>query len=357
MPTPTPTPTPTPPPPTPTPPPTTYYPYVGTDCSGASVTIYTISANFSVSSIAYSDSAGLIAYTGIFVYGNVIYTYNAGAVTQQNSTHAHTGTDCNGNSVIIYTSQNIFAYTDIAYSDLCLTTTYTGYFVYSGIVYSYNGGSGTLGIATYAHNVSDCNGDPTTIYTNAASFSANDTAYSDPCLTTVFNGVITNGGAIYKYSSGASTRYYAHNGTNCDGSPVTIYTSDSLFNVNDTAYDSFCISTLYNGYFILAFSTYLYANGVGVSSNCPSPPTPSTYTDPNILRADIHSSYATGSGTWQTYRASVTGLFAANSGANQSDYRDHVIREFNRKISILNQPTGLFISPYDDGFRFTGVSI
>jgi hypothetical protein len=53
----------------------------------------------------------------------------------------------------------------------------------------------------------------------------------------------------------------------------------------------------------------------------------------------------------------VTGLFVANSGTNRSDYRDHVIREFNRKISVLNQPTGLFIKPFDDGFRFTGVSI
>jgi hypothetical protein len=53
----------------------------------------------------------------------------------------------------------------------------------------------------------------------------------------------------------------------------------------------------------------------------------------------------------------VTGLFISNSGTNQSDYRDHLIREFNRKINDLNQPTGLFIRPYDDGFRFTGDSI
>jgi hypothetical protein len=82
-----------------------------------------------------------------------------------------------------------------------------------------------------------------------------------------------------------------------------------------------------------------------------------SYTDPQLFKSDIHSSYETGSGVWQGYRATLTGLFAANSGTNQSDYRDHLIREFNRKISILNQPTGLFISPYDDGFRFTGVSI
>lgn len=353
MPTPTPTPTPTPPPPTPTPPPPTYYPHVGTDCNGASVTIYTTNSGFSVSNTAYSDSEGQILYTGIFVYGNIINTYTDGNGTGGSATYSHTGTDCNGNSVTIYTNQSGFTNAYTAYSDLCLTTYYTGYFVYSGIVYSYINGTGTP--LAYAHSVTDCNGDPATIYTNAASFSASDTAYSGPCLTTVFNGVITNGGAIYKYSSGSSTRYYTQSGTNCDSDPVTIYISNSIFNNSNTAYDSSCISTLYNGYFIYASSTYLYTDGVGVSSSCPSPP--STYTDPNILRADIHSSYATGSGTWQTYRASVTGLFAANSGTNQSDYRDHVIREFNRKISILNQPTGLFISPYDDGFRFTGVSI
>ena len=351
-----PTPTPTPPPtPTPTPPPPIYYPHVGTDCSGASVTIYTTNSGFSVGNTAYSDSVGLLLYSGVFIYNNIINTYTGGSGTGGSATYPHTGTDCSGNSVTIYTAQSNFAYTDLAYSDLCQTTTYTGYFVYGGIAYSYNSGAGTP--YAYAHSVTDCNGDPTTIYTNAASFNASDTAYSDLCLTTVFNGAITNNDAIYKYSSGSSTRYYAQVGTNCDGDPVTIYTSYSIFSNSDTAYDSSCISTLYNGYFIFSLSTYLYTDGVGVSSSCPSPPTPSTYTDPNILRADIHSSYATGSGTWQTYRASVTGLFAANSGTNQSDYRDHVIREFNRKISILNQPTGLFISPYDDGFRFTGVSI
>jgi hypothetical protein len=91
----------------------------------------------------------------------------------------------------------------------------------------------------------------------------------------------------------------------------------------------------------------------GFAGPCPT----SSYTNPNILKADLHASYETGLGTWQNYRANVTGLFAANSGTNRSDYRDHLIREFNRKISVLNQPTGLFISPFDDGFRFTGVSV
>jgi hypothetical protein len=80
-------------------------------------------------------------------------------------------------------------------------------------------------------------------------------------------------------------------------------------------------------------------------------------TNPNLLKSEIHSNFETGTATWQNYRDNVTGLFISNSGTNQSDYRDHLIREFNRKINNLNQPTGLFIRPYDDGFRFTGDSI
>ena len=78
---------------------------------------------------------------------------------------------------------------------------------------------------------------------------------------------------------------------------------------------------------------------------------------PRLLQSQIHSSFETGSGTWSDFRTGVTGLFGANSGSNSADYRDHLIREFNRKINDLNQPSGLYISPYDNGFRFTGVSI
>jgi hypothetical protein len=153
---------------------------------------------------------------------------------------------------------------------------------------------------------------------------------------------------------------YEHGGTDCNGNSVTIYTTSTTFSYTDTAYQESALTSLYSGYFISnnSLSIYYYSAGAGTVSSCPMPPSPSpTYTSPNILKADIHASYETGSGTWQSYRVNVTGLFVANSGTNQSDYRDHVIREFNRKISILNQPTGLFISPYDDGFRFTGVSI
>jgi len=169
---------------------------------------------------------------------------------------------------------------------------------------------------------------------------------------------VYNGTIYYCNNIGAPTVFgasYAHVGTDCSGGSLTIYTNQASFSSSDIAYADICQTTLYNGYFIYSTSTYLYFDGIGSLSDCPSP-APS-YTNPNILKADIHSSYATGSGAWQTYRANVTGLFVSNSGANRADYRDHLVREFNRKISILNQPTGLFIRPFDNGFRFTGVSI
>lgn len=76
---------------------------------------------------------------------------------------------------------------------------------------------------------------------------------------------------------------------------------------------------------------------------------------PRTLQSQIHSSYETGSGAWVAFRTGIVDLY--NAASNKADYNDHLIREFNRKISILNQPTGLFIAPYDAGFRFTGTSI
>jgi hypothetical protein len=79
--------------------------------------------------------------------------------------------------------------------------------------------------------------------------------------------------------------------------------------------------------------------------------------NPRLLQSQIHANYSSGSGTWLDYRTGVTGLFLTQSGNNNADYRDHLIREYNRKINNLNQPTGLFIKPYDNGFRFTGNAI
>ena len=181
---------------------------------------------------------------------------------------------------------------------------------------------------------------------------------------------------------------FPYTGNDCDGNSVTIFTVDSVFSYIQSAYlDSF-LTTPFTGYFQYEGVVYFYLSGNASVSACPPtppptptpppptptpppptptpppPPTPTPtptppppMTSPDLLKSEIHSNFETGTATWQSYRDNVTGLFISNSGTNQSDYRDHLIREFNRKINNLNQPTGLFIRPYDDGFRFTVDSI
>jgi hypothetical protein len=343
------------PPPPPPPPPTTYE-YNGTDCNGSSVTIYTFSSPFSINSTAYSDANGTLTYSGYFIYSGNIYSYTGGNGTTITSV-GHNVFECAGNVITIYTNNAIFNIGSTAYANQCLTTLFNGAIVSDGNTYKYSGG---IASQSYAHVGTDCSGNSVTIYTDQSSFSSSTHAYSDTCLTSNFTGYFIYSGIAYYYSSGTSSRYsYAHVGTDCSGSSVTIYTNNTTFLYTDSANSDQCRTTNYTGYFIFSGTVYYYFNSSGSISSCPTPP-PSpapSYTNPNTLKADIHSSYATGSGAWQTYRANVTGLFVSNSGANRADYRDHLIREFNRKISILNQPTGLFIRPFDNGFRFTGVSI
>jgi hypothetical protein len=73
---------------------------------------------------------------------------------------------------------------------------------------------------------------------------------------------------------------------------------------------------------------------------------------PRILQGKIHSDFSTDSSVWISYRAQIADLYAAATATD--DFNDHLMREFNRKISILNQSTGLFFTPFDAGFRFVG---
>ncbi len=70
----------------------------------------------------------------------------------------------------------------------------------------------------------------------------------------------------------------------------------------------------------------------------------------------IHSNLSTGSGDWADVRTEVTGAYASQngSGVNYVYFSNHVIREFNDKITDLNLPTGLYLSPFDAGSRYTG---
>jgi len=363
-------PPPTPPPPPPTPPPT-YYAYVGTDCSGNNITIYTLSSIFSISDTAYSGAD--VTYSGYFIYSGNAYSYTSGNGTTITSV-GHNVFECAGNVITIYTNNISFNVSDTAYTNACLTTFFNGAIVIGGNNYKYSNG---VASQSYAYVGTLCNGSPVTIYTSQSSFSL-ITAFADQCLTTTYSGFFIYSGTVYYYQNGSGVQYsYAHVGTDCSINPVTIYTNSTTWSAADTAYSDQCLAATYSGYFLYNSLVYSYSGGSASISSCPTPPPPTptptpppptptptpppspapSYTNPNILKADIHSSYATGSGAWQTYRANVTGLFVSNSGANRADYRDHLIREFNRKISILNQPTGLFIRPFDNGFRFTGVSI
>jgi hypothetical protein len=71
---------------------------------------------------------------------------------------------------------------------------------------------------------------------------------------------------------------------------------------------------------------------------------------PRLLQATIHSDFSTDSGVWVDYRSEIEAL----SGESHQDLNDHLIREFNRKIQDLGQPTGLYFIPNDAGFRFIG---
>jgi len=73
------------------------------------------------------------------------------------------------------------------------------------------------------------------------------------------------------------------------------------------------------------------------------------------LKSEIHSSYTTGLATWSGYRGQIKSLYDA--AISKEDFNDHLIREYNKKIERLNQPTGLYISPFDGGGRFKGSSI
>ncbi len=76
---------------------------------------------------------------------------------------------------------------------------------------------------------------------------------------------------------------------------------------------------------------------------------------PRYLQAQIHADYSTGSSAWSDYRSQIKSMYDLSD--SKEDFNDHLIREYNRKIDRLNQETGLYIAPFDGGFRFIGDSI
>tara|TARA_A100001201_G_scaffold140061_1_gene132730 strand:- start:1094 stop:1369 length:276 start_codon:yes stop_codon:yes gene_type:complete len=82
---------------------------------------------------------------------------------------------------------------------------------------------------------------------------------------------------------------------------------------------------------------------------------------PIDLLSEIHSSTATGSGDWASFRAEVTGMYLL-SGQDSEVGRQHLLREYNRNINERYKSwtgsspvtTGLFIDPYNNGFSYIG---
>ena len=78
---------------------------------------------------------------------------------------------------------------------------------------------------------------------------------------------------------------------------------------------------------------------------------------PRKLQAKIHSEKSTEFSVWNSLRSEVSGKYVLTE--NLDDYGNHLIREFNRRISIVNPNNqsnfnGLYFAPYDAGFRFLG---
>ena len=75
---------------------------------------------------------------------------------------------------------------------------------------------------------------------------------------------------------------------------------------------------------------------------------------PRTTQDLVHTDYSTGSGIWMQYRKDITGLYSSGASPRYDDFDNHLIREYNRKIDGLGQPSGLLLEPYDAGFRYTG---
>jgi hypothetical protein len=77
------------------------------------------------------------------------------------------------------------------------------------------------------------------------------------------------------------------------------------------------------------------------------------------LRDGIHTDSSTGISGWNTHRSALTEEFAAQAGNTSGRYGEFSkdIQEYNRKIDTLSgawQDTGMFLTPYNAGFRYTG---
>jgi hypothetical protein len=117
--------------------------------------------------------------------------------------HAHIGEDCNGDPVTIYIESisNTFDHTKTAYITSELSTTYNGYFIYNNVTYNYSNGVSSE-IISYPYVGTNCDNNPVTIYTANSSFNHIDSAYTNSCLTTAYTTYFINNNNVYLYIGG-----------------------------------------------------------------------------------------------------------------------------------------------------------
>ena len=77
------------------------------------------------------------------------------------------------------------------------------------------------------------------------------------------------------------------------------------------------------------------------------------------IRDSIHTDFSTGISGWGGYRTELTGEFIRQGGNVSGRYGEFSkdIQEYNRKINTLSgawSDTGMFLTPYNAGFRYTG---
>jgi hypothetical protein len=77
------------------------------------------------------------------------------------------------------------------------------------------------------------------------------------------------------------------------------------------------------------------------------------------IRDGIHTDFSTGISGWNTQRTALTGEFTRQAGNVSGRYGEFSkdIQEYNRKIDTLSgawNDTGMFLTPYNAGFRYTG---
>ena len=75
---------------------------------------------------------------------------------------------------------------------------------------------------------------------------------------------------------------------------------------------------------------------------------------PRHSQSEIHSDFSSESAVWANYKELITALFNASQDPLKTDFDNHLIREYNRKIHDLGQNDDLFIAPFDSGYRFVG---